>query len=228
MPGRNENPVLVPFQRHQCRKSPLLAKNARNGAPGIRLIPLNSMLDSFHPAAEIPVLETERLRLRGHRVEDFVHCAAMWADPVVFRYTVRKPLTEEESWRRLLSYVGHWALMGYGYWVAEEKATGNFLGEIGFADYQRDIEPSLKGVPEIGWVLASSAHGRGYATEAVRAAVAWGDLHFQPARTACIIAPENVASIRVAVKCGYRELARTAYKGNPVVMFVREAGIPAK
>jgi RimJ/RimL family protein N-acetyltransferase len=180
------------------------------------------MLDSFHPSVEVPMLETERLRLRGHRVEDLVHGAAMWADPVVVRYTVRKPLTEEESWRRLLSYVGHWALMGYGYWVAEEKATGNFVGEIGFADYQRDIEPSLKGVPEIGWVLASSAHGRGYATEAVRAAVAWGDLHFQTGRTACIIAPENVASIRVAVKCGYREFARTTYKGHPTVMFVRD------
>jgi RimJ/RimL family protein N-acetyltransferase len=180
------------------------------------------MPDSFHPSVEIPMLETERLRLRAQRVEDLVHCSAMWADPVVFRYTVRKALTEEESWRRLLGYVGHWALMGYGYWVAEEKATGNFVGEIGFADYQRDIEPSLKGVPEIGWVLASSAHGRGYATEAVRAAVAWGDLHFQAGRTACIIAPENVASIRVAMKCGYRELARTSYKGHPTVMFVRD------
>jgi RimJ/RimL family protein N-acetyltransferase len=182
-----------------------------------------AMIESFHPAVEVPVLETERLRLRGHRVEDFVHCAAMWADPVVVRHTVGKPLTEEESWRRLLGYAGHWALMGFGYWVAEEKATGKFVGEIGFADYKRDIEPSLKGVPEIGWVLASGAHGKGYATEAVRAAVAWGDEHFASPRTACIIAPENAASIRVAVKCGYREFARTTYKGKPTAMYVRDA-----
>ena len=38
--------------------------------------------------------------------------------------------------------------MGFGYWVAEEKETGNFVGEIGFADYKRDIESLLKGVPE--------------------------------------------------------------------------------
>jgi RimJ/RimL family protein N-acetyltransferase len=113
-------------------------------------------------------------------------------------------------------------LLGFGYWVAEEKATGNFVGEIGFADYKRDLEPSLKGVPEIGWVLASPAHGRGYATEAVRAAVGWGDAHFESARTACIIVPENVASIRVAGKCGYREFQRTMYKGHPTMMFVRE------
>jgi RimJ/RimL family protein N-acetyltransferase len=122
----------------------------------------------------------------------------------------------------LLRYVGHWALLGFGYWAAEEKTTGNFVGEIGFADYKRDLEPSLKGVPEIGWVIASQAHGKGYATEAVRAAVAWSDAHFQSARTACIIAPENVASIHVATKCGYREFKRTTYKGQPTLMFVRE------
>jgi RimJ/RimL family protein N-acetyltransferase len=173
---------------------------------------------------EVPVLETERLRLRGHRVQDFAHSAAMWADPVVIRHTVGKPLSEEECWTRFLRYVGHWALLGFGYWVAEEKATGKFVGEIGFADYKRDLEPSLKGIPESGWVLASHAHGKGYATEAVRAVVAWGDARFSSRRTACIIAPENVASIRVAEKCGYREFARTTYKGHAVVMFEREAG----
>jgi RimJ/RimL family protein N-acetyltransferase len=177
---------------------------------------------SFHVAVEVPILETERLKLRGHRIDDFIHCAAMWADPVVIRHTVGKPLTEEESWTRLLRYVGHWALLGFGYWVAEEKTTGRFVGEVGFADYKRDLEPSLKGVPEVGWVLASHAHGKGYATEAVRAAVAWGDAKFSLSRTACIIAPENAASIRVAVKCGYSEFTRTTYKGHPVLIFDRE------
>jgi len=180
------------------------------------------MSSSFHHSEKVPALETERLTLRGHRLDDFAHCAAMWADPRVTRYIGGKPLTEEECWSRLLRYVGHWAWLGFGYWVAEERATGKLVGEIGFADYKRDLEPSLKGMPEIGWVLASHAHGRGYATEAVRAAVAWGDVHFSSARTACIIAPENVASIRVAVKCGYREFRATSYKGQPTLIFVRE------
>jgi RimJ/RimL family protein N-acetyltransferase len=179
------------------------------------------MARSF-PAVEVPIVETERLTLRGHRADDFVHSAAMWADPNVTRHIGGKPLTEEESWTKFLRYLGHWALLGFGYWVAEEKATGNFVGEIGFADYKRDLEPSLKGVPEIGWVLASVAHGKGYATEAVRAAVTWGDAHFESARTGCIIAPENLASMRVAVKCGYREFVGTTYKGHPTVMFVRD------
>jgi RimJ/RimL family protein N-acetyltransferase len=180
------------------------------------------MTDSFYSAVDVPVLETGRLRLRGHRLDDFAHCAAMWADPNVTKHIGGKPFTEEESWTRLLRYGGHWALLGFGYWVAEEKTTGNFIGEIGFADYKRDIEPSLRGVPEIGWVFASQAHGKGYATEAVRAVVAWGDAHFHSARTACIIDPENLPSIRVALKCGYREMQSTTYKGHPTVIFVRD------
>ena len=46
---------------------------------------------------EVPTLETERLKLRGHRLEDLAACAAMWADPEVIRYTTRKPQTEEEA-----------------------------------------------------------------------------------------------------------------------------------
>jgi RimJ/RimL family protein N-acetyltransferase len=176
-------------------------------------------------AVNIPTLSTDRLTLRGHRVEDFVHCAAMWADPKVTQYICGKPLTEEESWARLLRYAGHWTLLGFGYWVIEEKATGNFVGEAGFADYKRDLKPSLEGAPEVGWALAPQAHGKGYATEAVRAVVAWGDTHFSSARTACIIVPENLASVRVAAKCGYREFERTTYKGHPTVMFVREPGV---
>ena len=145
----------------------------------------------------------------------------MWADPRVTRHILERPLTEEESWSRFLRYVGHWAALGFGYWVIFEKQTGVFVGEAGFADYKRKIQPPLKGVPEIGWVLASHAHGRGLATEAVRAITAWGDARFETA-TACIITPENTASFRVAAKCGYREAQRTTYHEHPTVMFFRE------
>jgi RimJ/RimL family protein N-acetyltransferase len=172
-------------------------------------------------ATEIPVIETNRLILRGHRLDDFSDCVAMWSDPIVTRFIGGKPFSEEETWARLLRYAGHWSLMGFGYWAIEEKDTHSFVGESGFADFKRDIEPSIKGMPELGWALISRVHGKGYATEAVRAVVAWGEQHFGSARTVCIIRPENVASIRVAEKCGYRELQRTAYKGHATIIFAR-------
>ena len=124
---------------------------------------------------EIPVVETKRLRLRGHRLEDFEACAAMWADAGVVKYTVGIPLTGEDVWARMLRYAGHWALLGFGYWAIEEKATGEFVGELGFADLKRGMEPSIAGMAEIGWILAPSAHGKGYATEATRGAIEWGE-----------------------------------------------------
>jgi RimJ/RimL family protein N-acetyltransferase len=179
------------------------------------------MSQSSHGAVEVPVLETARLKLRGHRVEDFVQCAAMWAEAEVTRYIGGRPYTEEESWARLLRYAGHWSLLGFGYWVVEEKSTGNFIGEVGFADYKRDLPP-LRGIPEIGWAFTTQARGKGYATEAVRAVVGWGDAHFSAPRTACIIHPENLASMRVAEKCNYCEFQHTTYKSYPTIMFVRD------
>jgi RimJ/RimL family protein N-acetyltransferase len=170
-----------------------------------------------------PVLETQRLVLRGHRPDDFADSLALWTDPEVTRFISGKPSSQEEVWARLLRYAGHWAMLGFGYWAVTEKATGRFLGEVGFANFRREIEPSLDRMPEIGWVIAPRAHGNGYATEAVRAAIGWGETHFGPVRTACIIAPENAPSIRVAEKCGYREFCRTAYKDNPTIMFVRDS-----
>ncbi len=170
---------------------------------------------------EAPTIETERLVLREYRIEDFPLVAATWADPEVVRHISGHPLTEEETWTRFLRNIALWPMLGYGYWAATEKSTGRYVGDVGFADFKRGIEPSVKGVPEIGWVLARWAHGSGYATEAAQAALRWLERALGPQRTVCIINDENRASVRVAEKCGYREFARTEYKGSAVVMFER-------
>lgn len=172
-------------------------------------------------AGNVPVLETKHLLLREYRIEDLPAFVAMWSEADFFRYLGGQPLSEEEVWGRILRQVGHWQLMGYGYWAVEEKATGEFVGTVGFSDFKRVLEPSIKGVPEIGWVLAPRVHGKGYATQAAKAAVAWGDVQFQQARTVCIIHPENYASLHVAHKCGYREYQRTTYKCEPIVLLER-------
>ncbi len=170
----------------------------------------------------VPALETPRLRLRGHGLDDFPQSAAMWADPVVVRYIRPIPFTEEETWARVLRYVGHWALLGYGFWVVEDKQTGEFLGEAGFLNFHRDTDPPrVINVPEAGWAFRATAHGRGYATEAVAAIAAWGDAHFDTP-TACIIEQANVASIRVAEKNGYRPKQVITYRGEALMMYTRE------
>jgi RimJ/RimL family protein N-acetyltransferase len=183
-------------------------------------------------APAVPPLDTARLTLRGHALADVDECAAMWADPLVTRHIGGRPLTAEEAWARVLRYAGLWALLGYGYWVVRERASGRFVGEVGLADFRRDLSPPLDGAPEVGWVLAPWAHGRGYATEAVGAALAWSDAHLvgrdgRPGRSVCLIAPENAASIRVAAKCGFSEAARTTYKGADTLVFARDLRMQA-
>ncbi len=171
--------------------------------------------------APVGAIDTDRLTLRMHRLADFADCQAMWSDAEVMRYLGGRPFTREECWARLLRYVGHWQLLGFGFWAVREKATGHFVGEVGFANFERDIEPSLGDAPEAGWVLMPWAHGKGYATEAARAAHGWAEGKFGPTRTVCIIAPENAPSLRVAGKCGYQEFARAYYKDSEVVMLER-------
>jgi RimJ/RimL family protein N-acetyltransferase len=119
----------------------------------------------------VPVIETERLILRGHRADDFEALCAMWAHPDVVRFISGKPSTPEESWSRLLRYAGHWQLLGFGFWAVTLKGEDRLLGDVGLADWQRDMDLPLAGMPEAGWVFAPAAHGRGLAREAVTAAL---------------------------------------------------------
>lgn len=165
-----------------------------------------------------PVIETARLRLRAHAPADFAACAANWSDPDVVRHIGGQPFTGEETWRRLLAFAGLWSLLGFGYWAIEERASGRYVGDIGFAEFQRDIEPSLRGMLECGWVLARAAQGQGYASEALAAIEAWRRTHLPQSRAVCIIAPDNAASIRVAEKAGFERWCETVYHGAPTLV----------
>ncbi|WP_310394707.1 GNAT family N-acetyltransferase [Hymenobacter sp.] len=173
------------------------------------------------PLQAVPVLETSRLVLRGFRADDFAAWFALSRTPAYHRYFGSEPMPAEEVWKLVLRSAGHWVLLGYGFWAVEEKASGRFVGAVGFLNLKRDLAPALGEAPEMGWVVDPAAHGQGYATEAVAAAVAWGEAHFGPVRTVCIIHPENQPSLRLAAKFGYREYARTTYKGEPIVLLER-------
>ena len=160
--------------------------------------------------------------MRAHRLDDLDDCIAMWSDPVVTRFIGGKPSTPQRTWLRMLEYAGHWSLLGFGYWAIEEKSSGRFVGEVGFADFKRDVAASMQDVPELGWALTPQFHGKGYATEAVLAALEWGDAHLRDVRTVCMISSDNTASIRVAEKCGYKEFERTLFDGSPTLFFARE------
>jgi RimJ/RimL family protein N-acetyltransferase len=171
----------------------------------------------------IPILTTSRLILRGPVLADFPGHAADRADPRVMRYMGKGDLLDdEEAFKGFLSMAGHWVVMDYGTWTVEEKATAARIGAVGFADKKRPAEHPASGAPEMGWSFAASAHGKGYATEAVGAALDWGRGFFGAgARTVCVISTDNTASIRVADKAGFERFATATRYGLGRLVFER-------
>ena len=157
-------------------------------------------------------LETERLRLRQFREDDHNVLATYHADPEMTRF-LGGPISPAESWRWLLSMLGHWNLRGYGYWALEEKGEAALCGAAGLI---RHFDwPEL----ELGWRLFPPRQGRGYATEAARRIrdFAFGELG--PATLVSYIAPENQASIRVAERLGAEPDGDIQLRGEPAKVY---------
>jgi RimJ/RimL family protein N-acetyltransferase len=169
----------------------------------------------------VPILETPRLRLRAFRESDLEAQAAVMRDPEVVRHLGGAPFPREDTWRRIATAMGLWPLLGFGYWAVERREDGAYVGQAGFSDFKRDMQPSIEGLPEMGWILAPYAQGQGYASEAVAAGLAWADAALPGREITAIIDAANAPSIRVAEKTGFTIREEAVYKGAPILLFRR-------
>jgi ribosomal-protein-alanine N-acetyltransferase len=116
------------------------------------------------------VIETPRLLLRQWRDEDRVPFAAMSLDPDVMETLGGNLLTKEQSNDYIDRAQAHIEAHGFGKFAVERREDGAFLGAVGLTPIASDL-PLPRGF-EMGWRLARAAWGRGYASEAARAAIA--------------------------------------------------------
>jgi RimJ/RimL family protein N-acetyltransferase len=172
----------------------------------------------------IPALETERLILREFRLTDFAFHNAIWADPRTTRYFGTYTHDEEMCWLRFQRNFGQWQMFGHGNWGVEDKASGRYIGVVGFFNARRAIDVAYRDAPEAGWGIDPDFHGRGLASEALTAALAWADAHIDVPQTWCMIAPQNLISQKTAARFGYRPAADAHYKGDSVLTFLRPRG----
>jgi RimJ/RimL family protein N-acetyltransferase len=147
------------------------------------------------------------------REEDFEGYAKLCADPDVMRFLGGKALDRAEAWRHMAFMVGHWHLRGYGPWAVEVKATGEFIGRIGF------LNPEDWPGFEIGWTLSRESWGKGYATEGAQGALnyAWEELGMT--HVISLIHADNKSSIRVAERLGEKEEGKTSIFGREVLIY---------
>lgn len=165
-----------------------------------------------------PTLESKRLILRALTPDDFEAYCEVWQNETVVRFLGGTPLTEEACWARLLRTIGHWQVLGYGFWGIEHRETGHLIGETGFWSLRRGIVPSLEGTYETGWGMLPAFHGKGLAHEAVTRVMDWAQTALAPQDFSCIISPDNAASLALAQKLGFQEQSRTFYNGPTVVL----------
>ena len=177
----------------------------------------------FHSA---PTLETERLILRDFRKDDLDAHAATLGDEEVMRHIGGKPMNREDSWRRLLSGVGMWSLIGMGPWAVELKTDGRMVGHCGFFQFERDMNPLILGEPEMGWIFDTSVHRQGIAFEACSAAVSWAEDAIAAASYPAIIDLDNAPSMKLAEKLGFVRQADAVYRDSPIAFFRRPGRLP--
>lgn len=139
---------------------------------------------------------TDRLSLRRISIADFEAHAEITSDPEVMRFIHDGPLTRADAWWNIARYIGHWDLRGYGMWSVVERSSARVIGHMGYLDPEGGLGF------ELGWALARSVWGKGYALEGTRAAVAHAFSELDQPHVACVIRPENVRSIRLAERLG--------------------------
>ncbi|MFE5581215.1 GNAT family N-acetyltransferase [Kitasatospora sp. NPDC056531] len=143
-------------------------------------------------------LRTDRLLIRRWREADLEPWAAMNADPEI-REHLGGILTREQSDASVARYEAVIEKRGYGWLAVEVRDSGEFVGFVGLDDVE---EQDLVGGVEIGWRLARSAWGHGYATEAARAVLAYGFDTLDLSEVLALTAAANLRSQAVMRRLG--------------------------
>lgn len=141
-----------------------------------------------------PIIATERLTLRGYEFADFERLAEVYATDRS-RYA-GGPLSADRLWKGTASGIGQWPLLGLGTWAISVTASGERVGEVAVS------WPPEYPEPELGWLLFNTYEGRGYATEAAKAAMHWAITARRMPSLVSYIDPDNLPSQRLAMRIG--------------------------
>lgn len=147
--------------------------------------------------SDIPVLETQRLVLRGPEPEDYPDFKATFSS-----YRSRfmgGPLNKYEAWMLYAAEIGHWKIRGFGMWMIHDKITEETYGMAG------GWQPAGWPEREIAWIIWPDKGGHGYALEATDAVRKYFYNVCGWEGAVSYLDPKNLDSIRLAERLGAKK-----------------------
>ena len=141
--------------------------------------------------------------------------AEVYCDPEVMRFIPGGALADEEAVRALLErYTDAHARQGFSSWAVVERRTGRLIGDVGLAIFAPTSDV------ELGYTFARDCWGRGYESEAAKAALAAALAHLDVRRIVAVVDLENEASLRIPERIGMTRSEIIEAHGRPHALFV--------
>jgi len=140
-------------------------------------------------------LETERLIFRQWKDTDYPIVANFYTTEENAQF-VGGIKTQEESWRLMATYIGHFELKGFSYLAVAEKKTGNLIGTVGLWNSYPWPEP------ELGYWLLPKSQGKGFGVEAGLAVKKFALEVLNLDSLVSYIDPKNEPSKKLALRLG--------------------------
>ncbi len=169
---------------------------------------------------DIPVIETDRLILRGPKESDLEPMVAFGASERA-RF-LGGPYDREQAWRNFLGSIGHWVWRGYGMWWVEDRMSARVAGRVGMLFHDGREEP------ELAWHVYAGFEGKGLAFEAAEAARRFVAQHFGLDGVISLIDPTNTRSLALAERLGASYERDGVYLGKPAQIWRHPRQIDTK
>lgn len=163
------------------------------------------------------LIETPRLLFRPLTLEDVDDLTALYSDPEVMRF-FEGVRTRHQAVEEIEECLQWYDRLGFYFWAAVHKADGRFIGRCGLLPQVIDDRQEY----EVAYMLARPYWSQGLGTEAARAIKEYGFANHPFPRLISIIAPDNLASVRVAEKNGMQYMKDIEFEGHPCRLYAVE------
>lgn len=159
-------------------------------------------------------IETERLILRDIEEGDTQGMFELDSDPDVHEYLAKRPISTMEQAEQMIAMIReHYVRHGMGRWAIIDKASEEFLGWAGLK-YEERLRKEFS-YYDLGYRLQKRHWGKGIATEAAEACLAYGFEHLNLSEIGAGADVDHVASIRILTKIGLKLVDTFDFEGNP-------------